>query len=324
MLTKRQLKIRLRKVMASSAAALLERHPYVSRFEAWAQAMGLAEGPEYSDAMRMGDVLEATLVKEAARRLGWPKKVRKMGTVFHQNHLWAGCTPDGVKCSNGEFIGMQVKNSGIHMAKGYQGQPGEGGEWDNDLIPAYHNFQCQWEMFVMNANSWHLVVYFGGADFRIYNLRRDADLIQLMSENLWKFWLEHIDPDGPQTEPLADGGAGTGDFLRRRHPKNDGNLLPPSDEHYDLAERYRSLGARVKENEKARDGVKHQLMQAIGAADGIEGVCTWKLTSPKPKTDWKGVAGEFEGDPDYQAFFYDHTTTPDGNRTFRISTSKEA
>jgi predicted phage-related endonuclease len=317
-LTAEQLNFRKGRVMASDVAAYVGLHPYAKPFEAWAANLGLAD-VEYSPAMRMGDVLEEPLIREAVTRLGWKEGYRQPGSIHHPRDTWAGCTPDAMRMAEVEEmpVGMQVKVSGLHMARDYKGQPGEGGDaGDNDLIPLYHLIQCQWEMFVTDAQEWYLVVYFGGADLRIYHLRRDRDLIGALRDNALAFWLDHLDPNGPQTQPPLDGSSAAAGFLRRKHPSNDGTLREAQDHHFELARRYVEARAKAKEWEQAASAAKLLLCQDVGDTDGIEGICTWKATSPKPKVDWESAAKSFDG---WESVAKEMTTKPEGTRTFRLT-----
>lgn len=330
MLTDEQKAVRVTKVMASEICAFMDEHPYQSRMEAWALNLGLTEFGG-NEATRMGDYLEPGLRDAAADMLEWPSYVEP-GTIFHPRTLWAGCTPDmwspeGVVPASG----VQIKNSGLHMAKDYDGEPTalDAVGFDNDIIPFYHLVQCQWEMFVSRRTRWFLGVYFGGRDFRLYKLVYDPELVGLLVEAGGAFWEHHLDPNGPQEEPAPGGDKGSERYLRGKYPKNVDDLILPTDDHVDLRRKYEELKNKSKEVETSMETIKQTLMGEVGLHDGIDGICTWKLSKPKPKVKWeelahnifkihelavKGSGGKLAFD--MQTLQNDFSFTPDGSRTF--------
>ena len=320
-LTTEQLELRKGKVMASDVAAYLCLSPYQGPLSAWAQNQGL-DVPVMNDAMQAGTFLEDGLIRWAMTRIGY-SVFGTPGTIFHPVHKWAGCTPDA------EFYpkapesvafetqdGIQIKVHALHMAAKFNGSPEDSDPPHNDLIPAHHLVQCQLEMFVTGALVWWLGAYFGGADFRLYRLYRDEELIKMLRDRTYEFWRKHMDPAGPMETPPATGYEADEAVLKRLHPLPRLPLLQPTDRHYELADRYQSLSARVKELEAARDEAKNLLCQSIGDADGIEGVCTWKLVIRKPKPDYKFIANLH---PDFTALATTNQVISDPYRIFRLT-----
>ncbi len=330
MLTEEQKVVRVTKVMASEICAMMGEHPYQSAMEAWALNLGLTEFGG-NEATRMGDYLEPGLRDAAADMLDWPSYLEP-GTIFHPRHAWAGCTPDmwspvGVEPKSG----VQIKNSGLHMAKDYIGDPTalDAVGFDNDIIPFYHLVQCQWEMFVSRRTRWYLGVYFGGRDFRLYKLEYDPELVGLLLPAGHKFWAAHLDPEGPQGEPAPGGDAGSERYLRGKYPKNVDDLILPTDEHVGLRREYEELKNRYEEVETSMETIKQTLMGAVGKTDGIDGICTWKLSKPKPKVKWEemadciykmyAMAAERPGGARpvaLETLMRDYSFIPDGSRTF--------
>jgi len=296
-LTDEQLKIRRGKYMASDLAAYQGMSPYSSPIAAWALNLG-HDTLETNDAMQAGIHLETGLIEWACEKLAaeiWDSP----GTIFHIAYPWAGCTPDALLEYPGhDSVMIQIKCHGLHMAKDY-GTPTEAGnEFDNDVIPEHYLIQVQWEMFVVsgtkrkvNTDFCYLGAYFGGADFRLFRIKRDQDMIDLMVEFGEKFWKKHLDPTGKQEAPPLDGSPGSAAFIKRRHPLNTkAEMIPPPDGAAEWAERYHSAHAHVGEWNKAKDEAKNHLTFMLEDHDGIEGICTYKAAAVKPKVNWEGVA----------------------------------
>ncbi len=190
------------RVTASTVAAFLGFHWYSSPSQAWDYHTGCVAFPANIDT-RLGELLEPGLVLYAVEKLKWSRYVYPCGTRISKSLPWAAATPDCL--STDGKMGIQVKNQNPHMTKGYLGKPGSYGPSDNTIVPAYMLAQCQWEMMVTGAMRWWLASYFGGRDFRLYQIWRDNALIERLQSSAHSFWLNHLDPDGPRTRPSDDG-----------------------------------------------------------------------------------------------------------------------
>lgn len=202
MLSEEDLATRLGRITASTVAAFLGFHWYSSPSQQWDYHTGRVPFPESVDT-RLGELLEPGLVRYAVEKLGWTKYLYPCGTRVSQELPWAAATPDCMTIA--ENLGIQAKNQNYHMAKGYLGSPQSHGASDNALVPAYMLAQCQWEMLVTGAVRWYLCTYFGGRDFRIYQIWRDQSLIDRLVPKAYVFWQDHIDPEGPQSRPSDEG-----------------------------------------------------------------------------------------------------------------------
>jgi predicted phage-related endonuclease len=224
-LTPEQQSVRRRRVTGSTVAAFLGYSPWQTPREAWEESTGQRsfDGNAHTE---IGQILEPGLIQLAQRQLtrragfhvdreapaieGPFAIMEKPGTVFAPGRDWALCHPDAVFPQ--QEHGLQIKNSGFRMAKGYKAKP-DGrldGPHENEVIPLYHLMQCQWEMMCAGYFTWWLGVYFGGNDFRLYRLAYDALLVDAMLAAAEKFWREHLDPSGPQTAPADSAAANQG------------------------------------------------------------------------------------------------------------------
>jgi len=329
------LEIRKGKVMASDLAGYMEFNPHAGPLETWARNLGHSafEGNALTEiglAVESGILTLAAkhlkqdnkkFYKELGKKIGNAKYVSEWfpGTVFHPVKSWAGCTPDIYFPAIGE--GVQAKNHGLNAAQHFAGLPGELGEWDNNLLPEWHLVQCQWEMFVVGAKTWWLAALIGGNDFRMYHLRRDDDLLNMLASRAEAFWKKHLDPTGNQEPPDADGSDSSAEYLRRAFPRVERpELLPTTEEARETGERYAQASAKLKEWESAKAEAKHRLMQLIGAAEGIAGVCTFRESKGTPKTDWEALAKTLPG---WEQAIDAHTKATGGHRTFRLTMKPE-
>lgn len=300
---------RVEKVMASEVGAFLGLSKNASPIEAWAYNLRKIEPKETTAAMDAGNFLEAGLVAWAAKITGLPfVHNAEQRPMFHPLEPWAGCTPDALALRE---IGLQIKVRGFNAMPDYRGLPSETeGQADNDLLPEGDLIQTHWEMWVMGAQVWYLGVYFGGADFRLYRIVRDDDLLRMLVEKAREFWQRHLDPKGPQTEPPLDGSAATTEYLRKRYPKPaPGKIIQPTDDLRAWAERYRECSAKIGELEAAKAEARNNIIAVMGDAEEIEGLCTFKAA--KGRTDWKAVALHLVPNITFLApFIESHTAKP--------------
>lgn len=329
-LTDEQKAARYLKIMASAVAAYAGMNPYATPYKQWAQDMGL-DVFEGNLATRVGEAVEEGLVKLAAELLEMEVQEYPVPTLFHPDYQWGGATPDAI-LSSGEPL--QIKAHGLHAARHFAGMPGDDGEWDNNLIPEWHLCQVTWEMWVYSAHraknikSCWLGCQINTTDFRLYHIRFDRDLADLLRDRSYAFWQRHLDPKGPQDAPEIDGSDFAGEYLRKMFPRNDGTILPLDPDMIPWAERYAEAHNRLKELETAKKDAQHHLIQAVGEADGMEGVCTFKAPKPKAKTDWEALAkrlfanGSFSS-TEWEGELEAHTTIAAPSRRFNLTFKPE-
>lgn len=205
-LTPEQLERRRHKVTGSTVAAYLGQHPYTSPRDKWEMDAGLREF-EGNTATRLGNRLEQAIAEEIQEQEGLGP-FYKPDTIVHQQHPWWVTHPDFIFPEDG--LALQVKNHEPHMVRAYLGKPGDHGPWDNDVVPIYHNFQCQWELGALNSlpafkhyKVMLLGCYFGGQNLPVYRIHRDRALLGKMACAAEAIWRQHLDPDGPR-EPMTN------------------------------------------------------------------------------------------------------------------------
>lgn len=295
-------------------AAILGYSKWTSPYTAWLRITGQVE-VEDNEAMALGRDLEDGLVKNLIRNLDGFLGYAKPGTIQHPDFPWWIATPDAIFSERKE--GAEIKVRGFHMTAEFQGKPGDSGEWDNDLIPMADLMQCQWGMGVKPGyDTWWFCPYFGGKDFRLYKIRRDANLIEAMGTRARDFWEAHIDPSGPQVPPDVDGHPATTEHLKSRFPHDNGDFLPALDHHQKWAAEYRDLDSKIKEMEVARNERKNLLIEAVGDAKGIEGVCNHTYVARKAAVDFKALAQSYPG---WEQRSQDHMKSATGYRRFTLS-----
>lgn len=301
MLTDAQKKGRQGKVMASDVAAYLGMNPYTSPLEAWALNLGYSELAE-NPAMQAGNFLEAGLIDWAQDRFYAPNpSVARTtligGTLFRLDEGWAGATPDGAvyvrELRDGKGYGayIQIKCHALSQAQHY------GPEQEdfrlargNDLIPEWYLLQCQWEMFVTRHDQMYFGAYFGGADFRIYLIERDQELLDQIVPVLHEFWKKHLDVAGPQERPPMDGSEGASMFLRNRFPHaKKGTKIQPTPDLQAWVQQYKAARNEEEQAAEKAETLKHQIIEVMQDAEEVAGLCQYKNVNRQDRVSWDKV-----------------------------------
>ncbi len=203
-LSHKQKEIRRTRGGGSSIPTYLGFNPYASPLQGVRQARGLEEVKE-SDEMRGGTVLEDGIAELMGLDLGI--ETHKPDTTYHPIYPEAIAVHFDRLCDE-EQLGIQIKNHWPFIKKAsYKGNPRRG-TYHNDLVPTHIHMQCQIEMMVAECafggkwgEQWVLAAYFGGAKPICYWIRRHKRLQDAILKKFLVFWKQHLDPEGPQTEP---------------------------------------------------------------------------------------------------------------------------
>lgn len=319
-LTAEQLAVRQTGLGASEIAAVAGLDPHRTPLDIWMLKRGLAEPFPGNEFTRWGNRLEAVIAGAYAETRGVLLDTRD--TLRHAGEPWMLATPDRVVLESGgtEERLLQVKNRGLRQADRW-GEPG------TDQVPDEVAAQCHWEMAVTGLALCDVAVLIGGNDFRIYTLRRDAEIEAALTGIGRRFWFDHV-VAGVRPDPVAADGAA----LARLFPAHDDLLLPATHEHVTLTTQLLDVRARIAALEADREALEAHLKAAIGEHAGLDlpnGRVTWKATRSARTTDWKAVVEDLRPFIDADTaggtdtVIARHTTTKRGARRFLVSV-KEA
>ena len=254
-LTAQQLENRTQGIGGSDAPTIAGVNPYQQALELYHQKRGDWEPDDLSDnqAVHFGNVLEDMVAEEWALRSA--RKVRRDNrTIAHPDHPWMLGHID--RRVTGCDEGLECKNRGWFMAKQY-GDQGTDQVLDSDLI------QCQHYLAVTGWDRWHLAVYFGGADFRIFTIERDENLIDDLTVLEGEFWQGVIDGVEPKIEighPRTDA------LLDRLYPGTDGKAVTLHESAAHWHQVAQEAATEAKQYEAVRVGARRHLRYLMGEA----------------------------------------------------------
>ena len=181
----------------SDAAAILGMNPYKSPLAVYCEKLGLAPEIEDNEAMRQGRDLEEYVARRFCEATG--KKVRRCNRILrHPEHPWmlANIDRDVV----GEDAGLECKTTSQ-----YNKTPFDQGE-----VPAVYYWQCVHYMAVTGAAKWYLAVLVHGKAFYKFEILRNEEHINYLTDAEWRFWQNSVLAELP---PLPCGSEQDGDLV---------------------------------------------------------------------------------------------------------------
>lgn len=166
---------RNRSVGASEAAAVLGVCPYATPIDVWQRKLGLAPPMPESEPMLWGSLLEPVILAEYERRTGRAVFDRQRFDR-HPKYPWMTATLDGVA----EDRIIEVKTASAYAD--------EWGDEETDQIPESYLVQVHHQMAVTERDRADVVALIGGQRLRIYEVERNAELIELIEDRVAQFW----------------------------------------------------------------------------------------------------------------------------------------
>lgn len=294
----------------TDVAAICGVHPYRTPLDVYLDKLGIAPATEENEAMRWGHIMEPIIAQEVTDRthIAWTK-----GTFFRseRNSLFCG-TPDYVN----EDIGMilECKTCGVHQDHRF-------GDIQTDFVPDEYLLQTQWYMFGKQFPCAKLTVLIGGNELRIYDLKADENLHNLMAESAMRFWRDHVET---QTPPPLDASESSKVWLKHAFPRNaNDNICPATDAEEDLINVVYGWRRDLDKAESEYEAAKNRLCEMIGDRAGLltrDGRCvTWKATKGSDRIDYKGIVATL--DPPIE-LIRQHTQYTEGSRRFLLTEAK--
>lgn len=195
----------------SDAGAILGLNKWASPLDVYLDKIG--EAPETLDnpAMEWGRLLEPVVADKYADITG--NKVRRNNRILaHPEHDFILANLDR------EIVGQ----NGILEVKCTKFAGDDWGPLGSSIIPDSYAAQVMHYMSITGADFADVAVLIAGNDFRIYKIKRDQELIDIMTDCLVKFWHNHVlarvkpDPinsnDFKNLWPTDQGGVATAPF----------------------------------------------------------------------------------------------------------------
>lgn len=277
---------RTKGIGGSDVATVLGLNPYKTPLSLWEEKTGKAEGSPAGEAAYWGTTLEDVVAKEFSKRTGM--KIQRVNFLLSTGeggwmrgnidraivneqiaktvrvHKPEKATETGLMLSTD--VGLECKTANAFMAdKWGPSQEAEivsGNVVTEHQIPLYYETQIQWYMAVTGIKKFYVAVLIGGQDFRMYEVRRDEDVIKAIVEKCHAFWFKKVLAD-VHPDPI------NADDIKKLYARDDGEMVEASnDEAADIGE-LRTIRERIKELQDQEKAVANRVILAIGEKSGL-------------------------------------------------------
>lgn len=245
----------------SDVAAALGVSPWESPLRLWQKLSGFAEAKDISqvEAVKWGKRLEAAVAlgyeEETGRRTleNRDPSTNQPKTAFHREHKFLfGHIDRWVFHGDDPIPGvLEIKTCSSYMEKAWDEGP-----------PIYYAVQLQHYLGLTSAPWGSFAVLIGGQKFLWFDVRRNDEFIEEMTDSLVDFWHSVLEgnPPGLLCEALED----ARDAFGERYPADNGkNILLGQDEQ-DVFDRLGVAKVAIKNLERSRDEFELQLIEKIG------------------------------------------------------------
>jgi putative phage-type endonuclease len=268
-------------------AAIVGLHPRADAFSVYVDKAGLLERiiDETDQRAQWGIRLQPAIAK------AWSDFTRKPHewidrTLQGQAADFQIYTPDARSAAPRDQRILEIKTAGLDQAKKW-------GDFGSDTVPENYAVQCAWYMSAANVDLCDIAVLIGGNDFRIYTLRRDKEMEELLLDAGYEFWHYHVLARNP---PNPGAGEASRDRIRRLFPRNVEALRPATEQEVELVDNLRKSKERFEAAEDEKKALENSLKLAIGDNEGLEvqgdKIVTWKKDSDTTGVNWEGIARE--------------------------------
>jgi predicted phage-related endonuclease len=281
-LTEAQLVMRKTMITGSDITAIVGADPsrgpfdcFVEKVEGWVRT---PTGPMEGGMFLEPGVGDWYLFRHPGRRF-----VDAPGTIRHPTMERVGCTPDRLVAEEEQISESQAVSRTFDLSikvptpfgARFYGEPG------TDDIPLHNLLQLQWELIPLRALDLVTTGYCELAapidgDLRVYQLKEDRELQEMLLDAGARFWKDHIEPKVP---PPLDGSKVANQWLAKRFPTKTTALLEATLDDEVLGLELKEACAAYDVAEKRKELAKQRLKERIGENAGLllsAGKCTWK------------------------------------------------
>jgi len=294
--------------------AILGLSPYKTPLELWSELVS-GEPPAGRNLihLRFGQHAESFIASEYERATDL-FTAEHSPTLFHKKHVFMFGhvdrfvldRPDTPAVVDGTITAdklLECKTSSA-FSKNDWGEPG------TDQVPPLYLVQCAWYMAITECQSADLAVLIGNSDFRIYTIKRDLELEDLILSHAQHFWHEHVLCKKPP-EPISVQDAS---ILFPKEAPNSSVLA--NEEILQSITAYRQACTQSQTLSEECEKLKLEILKYMGHAEkltlGSKTLATWKCAKSSTRIDTKALA---QAHPDIALEF---SSTVMGSRRFLL------
>lgn len=248
----------------TDVAAILGLNPWKTERNVWLEKQGLYES-ELTERMVHGANLERYIGRcynLLTGRMVQPGKFAR--DPFCE---FFGGTPDFTMTS--ALRGLECKAAGSWSAREFGSQA--------DACPVHYVIQCLWYIGLFpDYEAWDLAVLLGLEEFRVYEIPRDDELIQMLRDRARTWWETYM--LNPVPPPISDRPVDS-DLLARLHPVDNGLEIEADAELEDLCALLLEARESKAGYERTQRGLENQIKDRMGDCSTLRsslGYINWR------------------------------------------------
>jgi putative phage-type endonuclease len=264
MLTEKQLAARKKGIGASECAIVMEDASYCTPYKLWMIKTGRLEPEDFSDneLIQWGNRLEPIIADAYEEKTG--ERLQKVNkTLYHKKHNFILCHLDRKVVGKQKIV--EIKTSSPFN--------NDWGKIGTDFVPISYIWQIQHQLAITGYEFADLAVFRSIHDFRIYEINRDEELIEIMLNKLENFWVNHVLADIAPSLTSKEDAALT-------YPLSRGFFKEPDIDRLAILDRFKKLRNTIRELESQKEKLVDELTLYIQDADGLaldkQILATWK------------------------------------------------
>lgn len=254
MLTVEQQEQRKHGLGATDCAAVMGLSPYRTPYELWLIKTGRQEEDTIltEERLRLRHAHEETISQEYMVRQSCKLK-RVNQTVYHKKLPFMLCNLDRVVIGKRKIVECKTSTAFLRQLWGDTG---------TDEVPIQYLLQVQHQLACSGYDEADLAALIDVDDYRIYPMPRNEKVIEKIEEACTRFWEDNVLKDvAPPPSTRGD--------LKLMYPRNNGKFIDATAEIMDCLTHLANCKTKIAEHTEYKEEREKQLIEFIGANDGI-------------------------------------------------------
>ena len=272
---------RTKYIGGSDIGAILGLSKFRSALDVWMVKTGKVVKSLDSLPLRFGSFAEAFVASEYTRHTGL-ELIHDESIYLHPKHAFMSAHID--RFVHGDGIAMPPTKI-LECKTANPFAQSDWGDVGSDQVPMSYLCQCAWYQAVTGIDEADLAVLFGNSDFRIYQIKRDKELEDLLLEKATTFWQDCVlkdIPPPPQSEA---------DYQHLFQRSNASKTVEASAQTLEMITRLHKLNAEISTKEDEVSTIKQHVMGVLEDAEALtyqnQILATWKAPKPSFRVDSK-------------------------------------
>lgn len=256
----------------SDVGAIIGVNPYKTAYDVWLEKT--SDIPVVTDdnpAMKAGRMLEQAVAEWFSSETGFDIITPKEANIKGKIKNWYIANVDRFVNTGKEMAVLECKTASSYAVS----------NWDTD-IPMTYYFQLMHYLNVTGLDVGYIALLIDGRDFKYFRYEKDNDIIEMMEQDLDKFWQHVINKTPPPSQRMSD--------IVQKFPTDVGTEIIANDAVLTALEIIRDCKDKIKELETKLQTsefiVKNYLEENTFLVDDSGNtLATWKASKPTKRFD---------------------------------------